>query len=190
MVPNYLCLQQSFQQKMAKKQATKKFITSALVCMLACCALLAAFAAQPLYAQGTPTVVYNPNTKTVTIGSADINIVAGSQIITLPNLSTTLINQGFSDVLVNQSGTIWLLKARILIERTGRLEVSGAGASELELESTPANFINITARNGGNFLLDGVKVTSWDTAASKPDENLVDGRSYLAAIQTAPGTCI
>jgi parallel beta-helix repeat protein len=98
---------------------------------------------------------------------------------------------------VDDLNQIWLLGANILVEEGTTLSLTG-DVKELRLKSNPSSapttefaaFIGITAGNfdatagtgtAGNILVDGVKITSWDTAANGPDTNSADGRAYLRA---------
>jgi parallel beta-helix repeat protein len=146
---------------------------------LICCLLPASVSAEPLV---DPVVQYISANRTIIIGS-DSGADAASQPITIPGLRDKLVAQGFTDVLVDQGTNTWLLKATILIKTTARLDITSAGVTELRLESTAANFVNITAQRGGRLVIDGVRVTSWNV--DKPDENTVDGRSYLHAVDGA-----
>jgi parallel beta-helix repeat protein len=98
---------------------------------------------------------------------------------------------------VDDINQIWLLNANIIVEEGTTLSLTG-DVKELRLKSNPssapltefATFVGITAGNfdatagtgtAGTILIDGVKVTSWDTAANAPDTNSADGRAYIRA---------
>ena len=98
---------------------------------------------------------------------------------------------------VDTPNEIWLLTANIVVEDDTTLSLTG-DVSELRLQSNPSadpatdvtNFVSITAGNfdagsatagKGRILIDGIKVTSWDTSASAPDANTADGRAFLRA---------
>jgi parallel beta-helix repeat protein len=143
-----------------------------------------------MYAQGTPTVIYNPGNNIITIGSA-AGAEPGSQVISLPDVAAALTAAGSPDILVNQGGTVWLSKARIVVQTTGRLEITSAGGvSELRLESIFGKTVFIQATSGSQLLFDGVKVHSWDTGSNKVDENIVDGRAYIVAQEGATMTIL
>lgn len=98
---------------------------------------------------------------------------------------------------VDAASEIWLLTANIVVEDDTTLNLAG-DVSELRLQSNPSadpandvtNFVSITAGNfdagsatagAGKVLVDGIKVTSWDTNANAPDANTADGRAFLRA---------
>lgn len=98
---------------------------------------------------------------------------------------------------VDTPNEIWLLTANIVVEDNTTLSLAG-DVSELRLQSNPSadpatdvtNFVSITAGNfdagsatagKGKILIDGIKVTSWDTGANAPDQNTADGRAFLRA---------
>ncbi len=145
-----------------------------VACLLVCCGL---FSGRALHAQGTPEVTYNPAINTIFIGSGS-GAAPGSQVISLPAVATAVGN----DVLSNQAG-VWLSTARIVVDSTARLEVrQSAGVTELRLESVVSVDKGITfiqVQNGGQLLIEGVKVTSWDTTTNQVDEVIGDGRAYI-----------
>jgi parallel beta-helix repeat protein len=161
----------------------KYFRISAWVMIALCCAILTGWGLSPapVFAQGTPIVTYIPANKTVILGS-DAGFNPASQPITIPALAATLATQGHSDVIVDQGNNVWLVKASILVRTTGRLELTSASVGRIRLESTATNFVILTVQRGGQIVVDGVTLTSWDTTTNAPDENLMDGRSYLQAI--------
>lgn len=98
---------------------------------------------------------------------------------------------------VDAGSEIWLLSANIVVEEDTTLSLKD-DVTELRLKSNPSadpatdvtSFVSITAGNfdagsatagPGKILVDGIKVTSWDTAANAPDENTADGRAFLRA---------
>jgi parallel beta-helix repeat protein len=148
---------------------------------LCCTALLGwALGATPALAQGAPTVNYIAASRMIVIGE-DAG-TAASQPINIPGLAAALVADGATDVLVEQEPGVWVLKASIQVLRSARLELNKTGATQLRLESTPARFVYLSAQRGGQIVVDGLVVTSWDTAANAPDENLIDGRSYIQAV--------
>ncbi len=156
----------------------------ALGCIL-CTLLFTALLWMPrqLYAQAPtpPTVTYTSAINTIFIGASS-GAAPGSQVISLPDLASTLTAAGFPDTLVDQGSGIWLLKARIEVEATAKLEVmQAAGVAELRMESIFGSSAYIRAKQGGYLLFDGVKVTSWDTGSNVVDENVQDGRTYVVA---------
>lgn len=133
---------------------------------------------QRLYAQGAPAVDYNPAINTIFIGSAAG--VPGSQTITFPALATAVGNE----ILVNQGNGVWFSRAKIEILATARLEVAQSESlTELRLESTTGKVTFIKIKDGGQLLLNGVKVTSWDASSETGavDDDITDGRAYILA---------
>jgi len=124
-----------------------------------------------------PTVTYIAAANTIVIGST--TGAPASQIITLPEVAAAL--SATPGRLVDQGGGVWLLKAGILIQQSARLDITSPAVAELRLESTLTNFIKILAERGGYLLVDGVKITTWDTTINTVDQNISDGRSYLLA---------
>ena len=154
-----------------------------LLNVLLCLAIVAPnFSQRPVYANplDAPSVQYISASNTIIVGSAS-GVPNGSQAITLPELAAALGAQGFTALLLDQGNGSWLLKANVLLNPTAQLVVTSATIKELRLESILGNFINITAQRGGYLLIDGIKLTSWDSAGNTVDQNTTDGRSYLIA---------
>lgn len=150
----------------------------------ACIALgLLSLSLWPAYAAPTaaPTVSYIAAANTILIGSS--SGTPASQSITVPELAATLTNQGTPNLLVDQGSGIWLLKASIMVDTTAQLAATNATIAWLRLESPPIHAINITAKRGGHLLIDGIKVTSWDSTLNAVDENITNGRAYLLALE-------
>ncbi|MBX3016150.1 MAG: right-handed parallel beta-helix repeat-containing protein, partial [Caldilineaceae bacterium] len=128
-----------------------------------------------------PAVTYDMNTNTIFLGST--SGTAASEVINLPALAATLAAQGHAGILTDQGSGIWLLKASILIQQTAKLEITKATVNWLRLESPPLASIRLVAARQGYLLVDGIKLTSWDSATNAPDENLANGRAYLLAFE-------
>lgn len=92
---------------------------------------------------------------------------------------------------IDAAANIWLLTANIVVEDGSRLNLSG-DVKELRLQSNPSSapdtdvtsFVSITA-DYGEIHINGVKITSWDTAANAPDTNVADGRAFIRARSSA-----
>jgi parallel beta-helix repeat protein len=125
--------------------------------------------------------VYNGGTMTLTEIRA-----------TTPNLPDTALQR-----VGDAANKVWLLTANIIVEGDTLLNLTG-DVKELRLQSNPSadyttdvtNFISITAGNFdvgsttaglGKIMVNGVKVTSWDTTANGPDTNTADGRAFMRA---------
>ena len=70
-----------------------------------------------------------------------------------------------------------------MVDTTAKLEATNATITWLRLESPPIHAINITAKRGGHLLIDGIKVTAWDSTLNAVDENIANGRAYLLALE-------
>ncbi len=127
-----------------------------------------------------PVVQYDVATKIITIGSPSGAPVA-SEIIDVPTLAATLTTQGYADLVVDQGGGAWLIKANVIINPTAQLAATNATISELRLESPPNNAYSIIARRGGHLLLDGIRFFAWEDGAL--DTNVTNQRSYLLAFE-------
>ena len=124
--------------------------------------------------------------------------VYGGGSMTLTDIRAT--TPGLPDAAlqrVDAANNIWLLTANIIVEEGTALSLTG-DVKELRLQSNPSSapatevfaFVSIVAGNydtaagtgsPGTILVDGVKVTSWDTGANAPDTNTADGRAHLRA---------
>ncbi len=137
----------------------------------------------PAHAQPAtpPTITYLANVNTIVIGGT--SGAAASQSITIPALDNALTGQGLPDLLIDQGNGAWLLKASVLINRTAKLEATKDTITWLRLESPPIHAISLTAQRGGHLLIDGIKVTSWESAINAVDENIANGRAYLLALE-------
>lgn len=130
----------------------------------------------------TPAITYDSAANLVTIGS-ETGPPPASQVVTIPELAAALASQGRAHLLVDQGGGSWLLKASLLIQTTARLEATNDTLQWLRLDSPPLQPVVITAYRGGHLLVNGIKVTSWDSTANTVDENTANQRSYLLALQ-------
>ena len=157
--------------------------TLTLVGLLFFCAV---FQLPPIFATPVtlPTVQYVSTTNTIFLGNTNSNQPA-SEAITIPALASALTSQGFTNLLVDQGSGTWLLKANLVIERSARLEATAATLTWLRLESPPVAPVTVTARRGGHLLIDNIRVTSWDSAVNAVDTTIVNGRSYLLALEGA-----
>ncbi|CAM9271896.1 unnamed protein product [Ectocarpus sp. 12 AP-2014] len=79
----------------------------------------------------------------------------------------------------------WYLGSSLYVTEGARLVVQGLSkggdCDHLLLASSSEKFINVRA-HGGEIMLDGTHVESWDLLEGTVDENYDDGRSYLSAI--------
>ncbi len=128
-----------------------------------------------------PAVSYLAATNTILLGSS--SGTPASESITIPELATMLVAQGSPNLLIDQGGGTWLLKASIVADTTAKLEVTSATLAWLRLESPPIYAIKLMAQRGGHLLVDGIKLTSWDSATNTVDGNVANGRAYLLAFE-------
>jgi parallel beta-helix repeat protein len=161
-------------------------------------------AAQPL---PLPPVVYSPGSNTIYIGANYSTIdpaqapyvefpsheLAPKSAITLPEVDQALTLQSLPDLIENQ-GSVWTLKADVIISQTARLDVTLPAVGLLRLSSDssggqPLALTRVIAR-GGHLNIQGdaptsrIRVFSWDPASPDPEgrDTVVDnGRSFLLA---------
>ncbi|MCX6049581.1 MAG: right-handed parallel beta-helix repeat-containing protein [Chloroflexi bacterium] len=169
--------------------------------MLVCAVLYADFfKADRALAQVSPTIRYSASSNTVYIGRpytmtipAEAPYVgypshpaAPKLVITLPQLAALLNKPA---LITDQGNGIWLVKVNLVIYQNTRLEVTSPTIRELRLESiltnaTTKKYTKVVA-SGGQLLIQGVKVNSWNTPANTVDTSYQYGRSYLAALYGA-----
>ena len=95
-----------------------------------------------------------------------------------------VVPDAFSDVTgVAPVGTL-LLKARLQVPLGATLVIDGR-TPDVRLASTPAGFATIISR--GTLIVAGdvthpVRISSWDPAPGRPDEDLTDGRPFIMQI--------
>ncbi|MGB0387335.1 MAG: right-handed parallel beta-helix repeat-containing protein [Ardenticatenaceae bacterium] len=126
---------------------------------------------------------YEAITNTVSIGEEVATSQERVTVVTIPELAAQLASEGHPDLLVDQGDGVWLLKANLLVNGSARLEATSEGMSWLRLDSRLENEVHIRSQKGGQVLIEGIKVTSWDTVANSVDERHEDGRSYLLATE-------
>lgn len=110
------------------------------------------------YDQGTNTIIVSGRGKTVNL--ADIR------------------NRVGKDLIDEEAPRIWLLKANLYLKSGTTLNIDKSEVTWLKLLSTKNNFAYIRGLNT-TIEINGVKVTSWDTAKNDYDREMQDGRSYI-----------
>ncbi|WP_161668805.1 right-handed parallel beta-helix repeat-containing protein [Kallotenue papyrolyticum] len=127
-------------------------------------------------------------------GQTTIRVSGAGATLTLPELRANL---GANQALVQDLGNgVWQLNANLVIEREVTLNLTASsGVRELRLRSQPTpidgpscsgelcryrTFVYLRT-NSGTINIEGVRVISWDPAASVPDTDLTNGRSYVLA---------
>lgn len=141
---------------------------------------------------------------TYTVGTGDY----GETIVAINGEGTTVtlpdIQQEVASVAPNvkvlsledATNKVWLAHANLLIGRGVTLKLTTETVRWLKLRSQDGaiaatratgegsydykSFVWLRAQNG-TILIDGVKVTSWDSAKNEYDTNVANGRSYLLA---------
>ena len=105
--------------------------------------------------------------------------------ITLSQISDTFKDTKTVSPLYSLETGIWNLDSDLYIEDGVTLVLVGTkdegDVDELRLLSNSETFVNLRA-HGGNILMDGIKVLSWDDSIQGPDENQEDGRSYISCL--------
>ena len=113
--------------------------------------------------------------------------------ITIPQLASIMQARKQTNLLIDQGNGIWLVKVNLVVYQNTRLEITNANATvpitQLRLESYPTGtnqkkFTKVVA-DGGQILLQGIKVYAWNTLANAIDPGYLYGRSYLAALNGA-----
>jgi hyaluronan synthase len=79
---------------------------------------------------------------------------------------------------------IWHTSASIFIHHGATLILDKSEVSWMKLESNKERFTNIRALSG-DILINGVKITSWDSTKDDYDQDITDGRSFIMAKDNA-----
>src|SRR3990167_8769859 len=87
-------------------------------------------------------------------------------------------NKGGKNYLEEIAPKIWLAKASIFIYHGATLTLSSDEVDWLKLESNPKHFSTLRSLSG-DIIIDGVKITSWDSQKNDYDTNISDGRSFI-----------
>lgn len=122
--------------------------------------------------KGPLIIAYHPDTNTITVSGR-------GNIITLRDIARAVP----SAVQETQPGE-WLLTANIEIKSGVSLHLVQADVTWLKLQSNHDTYVSIRSDNG-YILIDGVKITSWDTARHDVDTDQSDGRSYIVTAQNS-----
>ena len=110
---------------------------------------------------------YLPETNTIILG--------GSGAIDIPTLRAR-----FDDnrIISYKGDGVYLVKANIFIENYTTLLIEAPDVNWVQLESNESGFVRIETI-GGNVVVNGAQVSSWDSDLDAYDENYEDGRSYV-----------
>ena len=109
----------------------------------------------------TPCITYTPTTRTITVACQSAGIA-------------TIYNQIHDDSILSKqfanSGTIWLLNAKLLIAKGATLHIDSTDTGWLKISSSTGSTTTSTAATSrvnsidvhGSLKIDSVKITSWD----------------------------
>lgn len=87
-------------------------------------------------------------------------------------------NNGGKDYLEEVSPKIWNAKASIFLSDGITLKLNKEEVEWLKLESNKDLFVTLRSVNS-DIIINGVKITSWDSQNNNFDKNLDDGRSFI-----------
>lgn len=116
---------------------------------------------------GPLRITYDPNKNIITVGGR-------GQRVTLRALA-----QVVPDLVREVAPGEWYVTANIHVRIGVQLAIAAPEVRWLKLKSAPDGFVTIRATNG-QLLFEGVKVTSWNDERQTTDEQLQDGRSFIA----------
>jgi parallel beta-helix repeat protein len=120
-------------------------------------------------ANGAPAVSFDGESNTIILGAgAPVGLAALAQALDRP------------EALRELAPGEWLLGANLRIEAGAALRVAAPEVRWLKLRSDEEEFVAIRAL-GGDLLVEGACVSSWDEARGAADEQHEDGRSYILA---------
>ena len=122
---------------------------------------------RPVQAESIISVTYDKTTNTLLVSGR------GRQI-TLKDIR----DRGGKDYLLEVSPKIWLSKATIFLSTGIILKLDKSEVTWLKLESSSSGFAMLRGRNS-DIIINGVKVTSWDSTKNDYDRELKDGRSFI-----------
>lgn len=105
-----------------------------------------------------------------------IVVMGRGNIVTL----TDIQNAVGSNYLYEEKPKQWIAKASIYLHQGVTLNLDRDEAEWLKLESNAKQFVMVRTKNG-DIIVNGVKITSWDSDANTFDMNLDDGRSFIMA---------
>lgn len=87
-------------------------------------------------------------------------------------------DNGGKDYLIEVKPKIWSAKATIFLSNGVTLKLDKNEALWLKLESNRSGFTMLRGRNS-DIIINGVKITSWDSTKNDYDRELKDGRSFI-----------
>jgi len=89
-----------------------------------------------------------------------------------------IVSNGGKNYLEEISPKIWLAKATIFLSNGITLRLDKNEVEWLKLESNKNEFVMLRSVNS-DIIINGVKITSWDTESNDYDKTLTDGRSFV-----------
>ena len=89
-----------------------------------------------------------------------------------------IVSNGGKSYLEEISSKIWLAKATIFLSDGITLRLDKNEVEWLKLESNKKGFVMLRSLNS-DIIINGVKITSWDTENNDYDKELKDGRSFI-----------
>lgn len=104
-----------------------------------------------------------------------IRVKGRAAFITLPELARALNNK---TLLENVGEKKWILRKNLFIDDGVTLIIDGEDVEWLLLKSEKDRFAWIKAE-GGNLIISGTKITSWDETKKEHDTEVGDGRAYV-----------
>ncbi|MBI3984739.1 MAG: right-handed parallel beta-helix repeat-containing protein [Candidatus Levybacteria bacterium] len=113
------------------------------------------------------SVTYDKSTNTLLVSGR-------GRVFTLSDIA----QRGGANYLLEQSPKVWISKATIFLADGATLKLDKNEVTWLKLESNSKGFAMLRSRNG-DIIINGVKVTSWDSSKSNYDFELADGRSFI-----------
>ncbi len=122
---------------------------------------------RPFRDDGGIAVTYDSKTNTL--------LVTGrGKVVTLKDI----ISRAGKDYILELEPYTYLSKATIFLADGVTLKLDKSEVKWLKLESNKDGFAMLRSRNG-DIIINGVKITSWDSSKNDYDKELKDGRSFI-----------
>ncbi|MDP1883777.1 MAG: right-handed parallel beta-helix repeat-containing protein [Candidatus Moranbacteria bacterium] len=118
-----------------------------------------------------PVIFFNAQSNTIHVKNA-------GSVVTLSKIRRALLD---NSVPLEETGPgEWILRSNLYIGKNVTLVLDQREADYLKLKSDDAGHIWIRSQ-GGNILISGIKITSWDENKGAPDIEYATGRSHIVA---------
>lgn len=140
--------------------------------------LFLCFSNKALASQGNPDIYYVEEENTIYVSPTQDEI---ETIVNLRDIYNTIDNE---NILREESPKVWILNANLWIkgvsaaEKEIILQLTDETVTWLKLESNDLGFIWLKTYNG-NFFIQNIKITSWDSISETFDTNYENGRSFI-----------